>query len=225
MARILVVDDEEIMVNGIRFNLELEGYQVDTSENGRDAVEMARNTEYDVILLDLMMPEVDGLDACRQIRTFSMVPIIILTARSATMDKLLGFDFGADDYVTKPFDILELKARIKALLRRSASARFQGRVLSSGDLRLEEATRSVWRNGTKVALTVKEFDLLALLMQNPGKAMDRESLLRLVWGAEFTGDHRTVDVHIRHLREKIETDPAAPARILTKWGMGYFYQP
>lgn len=226
MARILVVDDEKVMVKGIRFNLENEGYQVDAGYDGRQAVDMARSTEYDLIILDLMMPVLDGLSACMEIRSFSTVPIIMLTARGEDTDKLLGFEYGADDYITKPFNILEVKARVKALLRRSAAPRRgtagEGGRLRVGPLTLDSAARTTWRSGETVELTAKEFDLLELLMKNPNRVYSREQLLNLVWGYEYTGEYRTVDVHIRRLREKVERDPAKPGILCTKWGVGYY---
>lgn len=227
MARILVVDDEKVMVKGIRFNLENEGYQVDVGYNGREAVDLARATEYDLIILDLMMPELDGLEACMEIRTFSTVPIIMLTARGEDTDKLLGFEYGADDYITKPFNILEVKARVKALLRRSSTTRKQEAQrdrLTRGPLSIDSASRTTWKNGEAVELTAREFDLLELLMKNPDRVYSREQLLNLVWGYEYTGEYRTVDVHIRRLREKVEKDPANPELIRTKWGVGYYFK-
>ena len=192
MARILVVDDEKVVVKGIRFNLENEGYQVDVGYDGQQAVDMARTTEYDLIILDLMMPGLDGLSACMEIRSFSTVPIIMLTARGEDTDKLLGFEYGADDYITKPFNILEVKARIKALLRRSAAPRRgpagEGDRLRVGTLVLDSAARTTWRSGEPVELTAKEFDLLELLMKNPDRVYSREQLLNLVWGYEYTGE-------------------------------------
>ena len=227
MARILVVDDEKVMVKGIRFNLENEGYQVDVGYNGREAVELARATEYDLIILDLMMPELDGLGACMEIRTFSTVPIIMLTARGEDTDKLLGFEYGADDYITKPFNILEVKARVKALLCRASTTRkqeAQRNRLTRGPLSLDSASRTTWKDGTVVELTAREFDLLELLMKNPDRVYSREQLLNLVWGYEYTGEYRTVDVDIRRLREKVEQDPANPQLIRTKWGVGYYFK-
>ena len=224
MARILVVDDEKVMVKGIRFNLENEGYEVDVGYNGREAVDKARATDYDLIILDLMMPELDGLEACMEIRAFSMVPIIMLTARSQDNDKLLGFEYGADDYITKPFNILEVKARVKALLRRASTARKQeDNRLSGGGLTIDTASRRTWKEGQAVELTAREFDLLELLMKNPGRVYSREQLLDLVWGYEYTGEYRTVDVHIRRIREKVEADPANPELLRTKWGVGYYF--
>lgn len=226
--KILVVDDEKIIVKGIRFNLENEGYQVVTGADGEEAVALARQEEPDLIILDLMMPKLDGLEACVKIRAFSDVPIIILTARSEDMDKLMGFECGADDYVTKPFNILELKARIKALLRRAGSGTGKKpdvRQLSAGDLTLDEDQRCVWKGTERVDLTAREFDLISLLMHNPGRVYSREQLLDKVWGYDYQGDYRTVDVHIRRLREKLERRSASPELILTKWGVGYYLAP
>ena len=224
--KILVVDDEKLLVKGIKFNLENEGYEVDACYDGEAAVEMAKTGGYNLILLDLMMPKVDGLDACMQIRQFSTVPIIMLTAKSEDTDKIIGFECGADDYITKPFNILELKARIRALLRRStiqgASER-PGR-LTRGHITIDTERRSAEKDGEPVELTVKEFDLVELLMRNPGKVYSRENLLNLVWGFDYQGDIRTVDVHIRRLREKLEINPAEPTCIITKWGVGYYFK-
>ncbi len=225
MPKILVVDDERVMVKGIKFNLENEGYQVETGSDGEEAVDKARTGQFDLIILDLMMPKIDGLEACMRIREFSNVPIIMLTARSEDTDKIIGFECGADDYITKPFNILELKARIRALLRRAASSAQQQREadrLTQGSITLDVAERAAWRDGMRVDLTAKEFDLMVLLMQNPGRVYSRENLLNLVWGYEYIGEFRTVDVHIRRLREKLEPDPASPEHILTKWGVGYY---
>lgn len=224
MAKILVVDDEAVIVKGIKFNLEHEGYQVETGSDGEQAVEMAREGGFDLILLDLMMPKIDGLQACMRIREFSSVPIIMLTARSEDTDKIIGFEYGADDYVTKPFNILELKARIRALLRRSGTTqrKQEGEMLSVGHIRLDAVERAAWKNNTRVELTAKEFDLMELLMRNPGRVYSRENLLNVVWGYEYIGDYRTVDVHVRRLREKLELDPANPEYIRTKWGVGYY---
>lgn len=225
--KILVVDDEKLLVKGIKFNLENEGYTVDTCFDGEEAVGMAKNTEYDLIILDLMMPKKDGLEACQEIRSFSTVPIIMLTARSENSDLLMGFESGADDYVTKPFNILELKARVRALLRRSSiaapSAPESTQILSRGCISIDEARRSAAKDGVPVELTMKEFDLILFLMRNPGRVYSRESLLDLVWGYDYQGDTRTVDVHIRRLREKLERNPAAPEHIITKWGIGYYF--
>ena len=228
--KILVVDDEKTLVKGIKFNLENEGYQVDACYDGAAAVEMAGVGDYDLIILDLMMPELDGLGACQQIRMFSNVPIIMLTAKSEDADKLLGFESGADDYVTKPFNILELKARVRALLRRSAVTTAQQKaeqqneaLLVKGSNSLDTERRQAYRDGVPVELTAKEFDLIKFFMKKPGKVFSRESLLDLVWGYDYQGDIRTVDVHIRRLREKLEPNPASPAYILTKWGVGYYF--
>lgn len=224
MPRILVVDDEKILVKGIRFNLENEGYQVEIGSDGEEAVEKARVGQYDLVILDLMMPKIDGLQACMRIREFSNVPIIMLTARDEDTDKVIGFECGADDYVTKPFNILELKARIRAMLRRAGgTARaLESQKLSLGAITLDSDTRSAWRNGEPVELTAKEFDIIELLAKHPGRVYSRETLLNLIWGYEYQGDDRTVDVHIRRLREKLEPNPASPVHILTKWGVGYY---
>ncbi|MCC8120627.1 MAG: response regulator transcription factor [Oscillospiraceae bacterium] len=225
MPKILVVDDEPVLVKGIKFNLENEGYQVAAGYDGEQAVELAQSGDFDLIILDLMMPKIDGLQACMQIREFSNVPIIMLTARSEDTDKLIGFEYGADDYVTKPFNILELKARIRALLRRArASAQKQGssKTLRAGHITLDPDARAAWKGETPVELTAKEFDLMELLLRNPGRVYSRENLLNVVWGYEYVGEFRTVDVHVRRLREKLELDPANPQLILTKWGIGYY---
>ena len=225
MPKILVVDDERVMVKGIKFNLENEGYQVETGSDGEEAVDKARTGQFDLIILDLMMPKIDGLQACMKIREFSNVPVIMLTAKGEDADKIIGFECGADDYITKPFNILELKARIRALLRRAASSAQQQREadrLTQGSITLDVAERAAWRDGMRGDLTAKEFDLMVLLMQNPGRVYSRENLLNLVWGYEYIGEFRTVDVHIRRLREKLEPDPASPEHILTKWGVGYY---
>jgi DNA-binding response OmpR family regulator len=227
--KILVVDDEELLVKGIKFNLENEGYEVDACYDGQTAVDMAKTTAYSLILLDLMMPKLDGLSACRKIREFSTVPIIMLTAKAENTDKLIGFEYGADDYITKPFDLLELKARVRALLRRSnmqstaAEPASAGR-LSHGPITIDTERRTAEVDGRTIDLTVKEFDLVELLLKNPGKVYSRENLLDLVWGYDYQGDIRTVDVHIRRLREKLERNPAEPACIITKWGVGYYFK-
>lgn len=227
--KILVVDDERVLVKGLKFNLENEGYQVVTGFDGAQAVELARQERPDLILLDVMMPKLDGLQACMQIRTFSDVPVILLTAKSEDMDKIMGFECGIDDYVTKPFNVLELKARIKALLRRAGTRQGGGYrdpedSIQKGHIRLDRVTRDVKREGIPVELTAKEFDLLELLMSHPGRVYSREQLLDRVWGYEYQGDYRTVDVHIRRLREKVELVPASPQYILTKWGVGYYFR-
>ena len=223
--KILVVDDEKVLVKGIKFNLESEGYQVEVGYDGEEAVELARGGGFDLIILDLMMPKIDGLQAGMRIREISNVPIIMLTARSEDTDKIIGFECGADDYITKPFNILELKARVRALLRRAGMAAQQmggGRKLVIGHITLDPDARAAWKDGKSVDLTAKEFDLMELLMRNPGRVYSRENLLNVVWGYEYAGDYRTVDVHVRRLREKLELDPANPTYILTKWGVGYY---
>ena len=227
--KILVVDDEKLLVKGIKFNLENDGYEVVTGCDGMEAVELAASETPDLIVLDLMMPRLDGLEACTKIREFSQVPIIMLTAKSEDMDKLLGFEHGADDYLTKPFNILELKARIRALLRRAsiaaapAAAEEKSGTISRGHITVDEAKRCAMKSGEEVELTMKEFDLILFLMKNPGKVYSREALLDLVWGYDYQGDTRTVDVHIRRLREKLELNPARPEYIITKWGVGYYF--
>ena len=224
--KILVVDDEKLLVKGIKFNLENEGYQVECAYDGAAAVELARTGNFDLIILDLMMPEIDGLEACVKIREFSSVPIIMLTARSEDTDKIIGFECGADDYITKPFNILELKARIRALLRRASGtvqAKHQSRI-TVGGLTLDMEQRVAIRDGETVELTAKEYDLIELLMKNPRRVYSRENLMNVVWGYSYTGDYRTVDVHIRRLREKLERTPAEPEYIMTKWGVGYYFK-
>ncbi len=227
--KILVVDDEELLVKGIKFNLENEGYEVDVCYDGQTAVEMAAVTSYGLIILDLMMPKLDGLSACMKIRGFSTVPIIMLTAKSEDTDKLIGFEYGADDYITKPFNLLELKARVRALLRRSsiqssAAQETSAVRLTHGPVTIDTERRVAEVDGRVIDLTVKEFDLVELLMRNPGKVYSRENLLDIVWGFDYQGDIRTVDVHIRRLREKLERNPAAPECIITKWGVGYYFK-
>jgi len=222
--KILVVDDEKLLVKGIIFNLEHEGYEADGCHDGEDAVRLARDGQYDLIILDLMMPKIDGLEACRRIREFSAVPIIMLTARGEDTDKLIGFEYGADDYVTKPFNIMELKARIRAISRRVSvqSQREPAETIQMGHILLNVPERSVYADGRPIDLTAKEFDLMELLMRNPGRVYTREGLLNIVWGYEYPGDIRTVDVHVRRLREKLEKKPAQPEYLLTKWGVGYY---
>ncbi len=223
--KILVVDDEALLVKGIRFNLQNEGYDVITGSNGLEAVQLARDPGVNLIILDVMMPEMDGLTACSKIREFSDVPIILLTAKVDDMDKLMGFDHGADDYITKPFNILELKARIKALLRRSATAqKTSSNILSIGDIQLDLDARNAYVGGTLVDLTAKEFDVVEYLMKKPNHVYSRENLLDTIWCYEYRSDIRTVDVHIRRLREKLEENPADPKYILTKWGVGYYFK-
>ena len=223
--KILVVDDEELLVKGIRFNLQNEGYTVLTGFNGLEALEIARSQQPDLIILDVMMPEMDGLTACAKIREFSNVPIILLTAKADDMDKLIGFDHGADDYLTKPFNILELKARIRALLRRAGAASTQAaNILSIGTVTLDLDARNAYRSGVLADLTAKEFDMIELLMRNPNRVYSREALLDKLWTYEYRSDIRTVDVHIRRLREKLEENPAEPKYIITKWGVGYYFK-
>ena len=222
--RILVVDDEQLLVKGIKFNLENDGYTVDGVYDGKAALELFRENRYDLIILDLMLPEIDGLTVCRKIREESNVPIIMLTAKSEGRDKLIGFEYGADDYVTKPFDILELKARIRVILRRSGKA--LGRAeefVEIGNIKADLIQRTVYVGKEAVDLTAKEFDMLATLMRSKGKIFSREKLLSDVWGKDFPADIRTVDVHVRRLREKLEKDDANPEYILTKWGVGYYF--
>ncbi|NLM84953.1 MAG: response regulator transcription factor [Clostridiales bacterium] len=223
--KILVVDDEQLLVKGIKFNLETEGYQVETAFDGEEAVERARTGNFDLIILDVMMPKLSGLEACMRIREFSTVPIIMLTARSEDVDKILGFEYGADDYVTKPFNIIELKARIRALLRRSAltnQSSASDNIITIGHITLDTHKRTAKKDGVPVELTAKEFDVIELLARNPDRVYSRESLLNLIWGYDYQGDIRTVDVHVRRLREKLERNPASPERIMTKWGVGYY---
>ncbi len=223
--KILVVDDEELLVKGIRFNLQNEGYQVVTGSNGSEAIELAHDPEVRLIVLDVMMPEIDGMEACRRIREFSDVPVIMLTARTLDMDKLMGFEHGADDYLTKPFDILELKARIKALLRRSGALENKKNRITVGELTVDTQERNVYKDGHLAELTAREFDVVELLIRNPNRVYSRENLLDLVWGYdEYRSDIRTVDVHIRRIREKLETNPAEPKYFMTKWGVGYYFK-
>ena len=223
--KIMVVDDELLLVKGMKFNLENEGYTVETAYDGATAIDMAKTEEFDLIILDLMMPQVDGLTACMRIREFSNVPIIMLTARSEDADKIIGLESGADDYITKPFNIRELKARIRALLRRANAApqqKQQPSLLTAGGITLDPEQRVAMKNGEIIELTAKEYDLIELLVRNPRRIYSRENLMDLVWGYTYAGDYRTVDVHIRRLREKLEDNPAAPQHILTKWGVGYY---
>lgn len=224
--KILVVDDEKLLVKGIKFNLENDGYEVVTGSDGVEAVEIASTQKIDLIVLDLMMPRLDGLGACQQIREFSDVPIIMLTAKADDMDKLLGFEHGADDYLTKPFNILELKARIRALLRRSGGRKEnRDSLLTCDPITLDTDARNAYNDGRLMDLTAKEFDLIELLMRNPNRVYSRENLLDTLWSYEYRSDIRTVDVHIRRLREKLERNPAEPEHILTKWGVGYYFKP
>lgn len=224
-TRILVVDDEKLIVKGLKFSLEQEGYIVDTAYDGEEALEYFYNNEYSVILLDIMMPKLTGTEVCQQIRETSNVPIIMLTAKSEDMDKILGLEYGADDYITKPFNVLEVKARVKAIIRRSSAGNknVKAKDLTIGDMRLDLDGRRVYIEDKEINVTGKEFDVLLLLMNNPGKVYSREDLLHLVWGEDYLGDVRTVDVHIRRLREKIENNPGEPKYVQTKWGVGYFF--
>ena len=224
--KILVVDDEKLLVKGMKFNLENEGYEVTTAYDGAAAVELEKKENFDLIVMDVMMPGLSGSDACMKIREFSDVPVIMLTARSEDADKIIGLESGADDYITKPFNILELKARIRALLRRANAAPQQKQpetlLLTAGGITLDPEQRVAVKNGEIVELTAKEYDLVELLVKNPRRVYSRENLMDLVWGYTYAGDYRTVDVHIRRLREKLEENPAAPQHILTKWGVGYY---
>ena len=226
MAKILVVDDEKLIVKGIRFSLEQDDMQVDCAYDGEEALAYARNNSYDIILLDIMLPKLTGFEVCQQIREFSSVPIIMLTAKGDDMDKILGLEYGADDYITKPFNILEVKARIKAIMRRAEPKAASGEKagsLESGDMRLDCEGRRAYVAGREIGLTAKEFEVLELLMRNPNKVYGRDKLLKLVWGADYPGDVRTVDVHIRRLREKVEENPSEPKFVHTKWGVGYYF--
>ena len=223
--KIMVVDDELLLVKGMKFNLENEGYTVETAYDGATAIDMAKTEEFDLIILDLMMPQVDGLTACMRIREFSNVPIIMLTARSEDADKIIGLESGADDYITKPFNILELKARIRALLRRANAApqqKQQPSLLTAGGITLDPEQRVAMKNGEIIELTAKEYDLIELLVRNPRRIYSRENLMDLVWGYTYAGDYRTVDVHIRRWREKREDSPGAPQQMRTRWGVGYY---
>ena len=226
--RVLVVDDEKLIVKGLRFSLEQDGMEVECAYDGEEAVEMIRNGNFDIVLLDLMLPKLSGLEVCQQVRGFSRVPIIMVTAKGEDMDKIMGLEYGADDYITKPFNILEVKARIKAVLRRvnpdNTEDNSESAVLEAGDMRLETEDRRLYIDGREINLTSKEFDVLELLVRNPNKVYSREKLLELVWGTDYPGDERTVDVHIRRLREKIEPNPSEPKYVHTKWGVGYFFK-
>ena len=221
--KVLVVDDEKLIVKGLRFSLEQDGMEVDCAYDGEEALEYARNREYDIVLLDVMLPKLDGFQVCQQIREFSNMPILMLTAKGDDMDKILGLEYGADDYITKPFNILEVKARIKAIMRRTGRPEKgqKSKVIEVLELKMELESRRLYISGKEINLTAKEFDLLEL---NPGKVYSRENLLNTVWGYEYPGDVRTVDVHIRRLREKIETNPSEPKYVHTKWGVGYYFQ-
>lgn len=222
--KVLVVDDEKLIVKGIRFSLEQDGMEVDVAYDGEEALELVRGNTYDIILLDVMLPKLDGFSVCQQIREFSNVPIIMLTAKGEDMDKILGLDYGADDYMTKPFNILEVKARIKAILRRIEPKTLgKAKFLENGDIKLDLESRRTYVLGQEIGLTAKEFEVLELLISNPNKVFGREDLLHTVWGVDYPGDVRTVDVHIRRLREKIEQNPGEPKYVHTKWGVGYYF--
>ena len=224
----LVVDDEKLIVKGLKFSLEQEGYEVDCAYDGQEAVEKAKEKEYDIMLLDLKLPIYNGYEVCQQIREFSDVPIVMLTAKGEDMDKILGLEYGADDYITKPFNILEVKARIKAIVRRNRRKAVvtpaAPKIITSGKMKLDIEAKRLYINENEIKLTVKEFDILKLLAENPGKIYSREQLLTLIWGSKYPGDARTVDVNVRRLREKIEENPAKPEYVHTKWGMGYYFQ-
>lgn len=226
--RALVVDDEKLIVKGLKFSLEQEGYEVDCAYDGQEAIDKAKETEYDIILLDLMLPIYNGYEVCQHIREFSDMPIVMLTAKGEDMDKILGFENGADDYITKPFNILEVKARIKAIIRRNkrkaAMVPQEPKVIESGKMKLDIEAKRLYIDRVEVNLTVKEFDILKLLAENPGKIYSRDQLLTIIWGSKYPGDARTVDVNVRRLREKIEENPAKPEYLHTKWGMGYYFQ-
>ena len=224
--RVLVVDDEKLIVKGIRFSLEQDNMEVDCAYDGEEALEKLRANEYDMVLLDIMLPKLTGLEVCQQLREFSNVPVIMLTAKGDDMDKIMGLEYGADDYITKPFNILEVKARIKAIIRRTKKKEPEkqpSRVVEKGDLRLDCDSRRLYIGGKEINLTAKEFDLLELMALNPNKVYSRDHLLNAVWGYDYPGDVRTVDVHIRRLREKIESKPSEPKYVHTKWGVGYYF--
>lgn len=228
MARkILVVDDEKLIVKGLKFSLEQDDYEVDAAYDGEEGLKLATENQYDIILLDLMLPKMDGYEVCQKIREFSDVPIIMLTAKGEDMDKIMGLEYGADDYMTKPFNILEIKARIKAIIRRSRSKEKtsgeQDHIIRDRDLELDTASRRLTIAGTPYSLTSKEFEVLELLVRNKGKVFSREELLTKIWGEDYEGDERTVDVHVRRLREKIEKNPKEPKYVFTRWGVGYYY--
>ena len=226
MVKILIAEDEEPIANLIRMNLKKAGYACECAYDGQEAADRMEEGHYDLLLLDIMLPKMDGFEVCQHIREFSNMPIVMLTAKGDDMDKILGLEYGADDYITKPFNILELKARIKAIMRRTAASqprKEESKVIEAGDLKLDCESRRLFILGREVNLTAKEFDLLELLVNNPNKVYGRENLLNLVWGYEYPGDVRTVDVHVRRLREKIESNPSEPKYVHTKWGVGYYY--
>ncbi len=225
--KVLVVDDEKLIVKGIRFSLEQDGMEVDCAYDGEEALRLATENTYDIILLVVMLPKMDGFEVCQHIREFSMVPVVMLTAKGDDMDKILGLEYGADDYITKPFNILEVKARIKAIMRRTVPRQQKQenpKVVENGDMRLDCESRRLFILDREIKVTAREFDLLALLILNPNKVYSRETLLKRVWGSDYPGDVRTVDVHVRRLREKIEVNPSEPRYVQTKWGVGYYYK-
>ncbi|EGG79513.1 hypothetical protein HMPREF9477_00236 [Lachnospiraceae bacterium 2_1_46FAA] len=225
--KVLVVDDEKLIVKGIRFSLEQDGMEVDCAYDGEEALEKAKAQEYDLILLDIMLPKYTGFEVCQMIREFSDVPVVMLTAKGDDMDKILGLEYGADDYITKPFNILEVKARIKAIMRRtgkSVKEKEDKNIILKNDMKIDRQSRRVYVDGKEINLTAKEFDLLELLATNPDKVYSREELLNIVWGYEYPGDARTVDVHVRRLREKVEPNPSEPKYVYTKWGVGYYFR-
>ena len=224
MAHILVVDDEKNIVKGIKFSLEQDGMKVDMAYDGEEGLAMARENNYDLILLDVMLPKIEGTEVCRQIRELSTVPVVMVTAKGDDMDKIMGLEYGADDYITKPFNILELKARIKAILRRATQTKpvVKKPMVTVRDVNIDTRARRVFVLNSEIYLTAKEYDLLEYLMLNVGKVYTREALLNSLWSADTAGDVRTVDVHVRRLREKIEVNPSDPQYIFTKWGVGYF---
>ncbi|MBO4477196.1 MAG: response regulator transcription factor [Lachnospiraceae bacterium] len=228
MARILVVDDEKIIVKGLKFSLEQDGYEVDCAYDGEEAIALAKQKEYDAMLLDVMLPKYNGYEVCNMVREFSQVPILMLTAKNDDMDKIMGFEYGADDYITKPFNILEVKARVRAIIRRTKnSEKTEGQVVPEGateGIVIDSESRTVKIDGVEINLTAREFDILELMVNNPNKVYSRENLLQIVWGYDYPGDVRTVDVHVRRLREKIEPNPGEPKYVQTKWGIGYFYK-
>lgn len=223
--RILLVDDEPLIIKGLKYTLEQDDYETDSAVDGEEALEKALSQSFDLILLDVMLPKMDGLTVCQRIREKSNVPIIMLTAKGEDMDKILGLEYGADDYMTKPFNILEVKARVRSILRRAAppSPAKEKKVITVGELEVNITKRTVTRAGVELRLTAKEFDLLHLFITHRGKVFSREELLETVWTFEYAGEDRTVDVHIRRLREKIERDTSSPEYILTKWGVGYYF--
>lgn len=222
--KVLVVDDEKLIVKGIRFSLEQDGMEVECAYDGEEALQKIKDNKYDIVLLDVMLPKLNGFEVCQQVREFSSVPIVMLTAKGEDMDKILGLEYGADDYITKPFNILEVKARIKAIMRRTVlKPKEEAKIIENGDMRLDCEGRRVYVDGKEINLTAKEFEMLELLVRNPNKVYSRENLLKLVWGNGYPGDVRTVDVHIRRLREKIEASPSEPKYVHTKWGVGYYF--